>query len=300
MLDKVIGSSWVRILQKEFESEYLQKLSKWLQFQRESGIKNIYPASEDVFKALKLCPYGQVKIVIIGQDPYYQKDVADGLAFSYKGGIQHLPGKQSLDVILDEIEHDIYQGFNVNRDYDLTYLAKQGVLLLNTCLTVFQDKPGSHRDLGWEKFTSKVIESQLQEPSPKVFMVWGNDAKTIMKQYVGNVYYRHLFLFAPHPASDLHNRDSFGNIIGTYPERFTGCKHFSQVNAFLLKNELSPINWFPIQEPFYNPDLSFNGEPIGKEGYPKSWDLLFDKPINDVFRNSSKVIFLDENNLPQT
>lgn len=278
MLDQIIGSSWVPILQKEFDSKYMQDLSAWLRDQRVHGIKKIYPEGEDVFKALQLCPYGQVKVVIIGKDPYYQKGVADGLAFSYKNGMKHFAGKQSLDVILEEIEQDVYNGFDVNADYDLSYLAKQGVLLLNACLTVFEGSPGSHKDKGWEKFTSAIIYSQIIEPSPKVFLVWGRDAQSVLENMSPVIYeaihsYGHTWLYAPHPASDLHNRDSFGNIIGKFPDRFTGCKHFSQVNAFLVKKDMTPINWYSTAEPFFNPPLTSAGDIINKEGYPNSWKL---------------------------
>lgn len=260
MLDKIIGPSWVPILEEEFKSEYMQKLSAWLApFREPDSIKTVYPDSQDVFKALQLCPYGQVKVVIIGQDPYHDGQ-ADGLAFSYKNGLS--TKKQSLEVILDEVERDCYDGFNPGRDYQLDYLAKQGVLLLNSSLTVFKGKPASHKGFGWERLTRTIVDSQLAEPSPKVFMLWGKEAQQLLYNSPDMVRKHndklngHLILNAPHPASDLYNRDTFGDIVGRFPERFTGCKHFSQANKFLLDNQLTAIDWFPTQEPYFNIKLS--------------------------------------------
>jgi uracil-DNA glycosylase len=276
MLESIIGKSWVPILENEFKQEYLLKLSNWLRYQREQGTKDVYPKSEDVFRALKECPYGQVKVVIIGKSPYYQPGVADGLAFSYKDGFKHIPGTQALDVILDEIERDCYDGFEVNKDYDLTYLAKQGVLLLNSVLTTFKGAPDSHKGLGWEKFVAKVIYSQLKEPSPKVFMLWGNEAKEIfstadMEDLIFNVH-NHLILKAYHPAYDLHKRDVMGQIVVSYPDGFSGCQHFSKANEFLISKDLTPIEWLNTREPFFNKSLQQDLF-LNDKGYPKSWDL---------------------------
>lgn len=273
MLEELIGKTWVPIIGQEFEQEYLQKLANWIGHTRES--KTIYPEREDVFKALQLCPYGQVKVVILGQDPYYD-GTADGLAFSYKDGVRPHGKKKSLDVILDEAERDCYDGFNVNRDYQLDYLAKQGVLLLNSVLTVFKGKADSHKGLGWERLTTRIILSQIAENSPKVFLIWGNNAKELFDQIVSlrisigsstnfPVSYlldKHLVLEAKHPAADLYGADQFGEIKVDYPNTFSGCKHFSQANTFLMNNQLSPINWFPIYEPFLNEDFASKYCPI--------------------------------------
>lgn len=265
MLENVIGESWVPVIGDEFKKEYLQKLSKWISHIRQS--KTIYPESPDVFRALKLCPYGQVKVVIIGQDPYHNS-LADGLAFSYKGGLKP-PGKHSLDIILDEMERDCYDGFNVNRSYELDYLAKQGVLLLNTILTVFKGQALSHKDIGWETLTDKIILSQILEPTPKVFMLWGNEAKNTfnrVKAQIDYIFYNiHLILEAKHPASDLYNKDQFGNITPDYPNTFSGCQHFSAANKFITDNNMTAINWFPVEEPYFNQILD--------KGYPLSWDI---------------------------
>lgn len=276
MLDKIIGASWLPILEQEFNKPYLRNLAQWISHTRES--KTIYPDSQDVFKALQLCPYGQVKVVILGQDPYYNGQ-ADGLCFSYKNGQKQGDKMQSLDVILKEIEQDVYNGFNVNYNYQLDYLAKQGILLLNTILTVFKNNALSHSESklniignGWETFTTEILISQIKEKSPKVFLIWGKEAKNTFRKAVsskrftgyenGEEYYdfniglmNHLILEAPHPASDLYNRDQFGDIKPDYPNTFSGCKHFSQVNRFLESKSIEPINWFDISEPFYNEDL---------------------------------------------
>lgn len=193
----------------------------------------------------------------------YINGVADGLAFSYKDGLRQGNGMQSLDVILDEIERDCYDGFNVNKDYQLDYLAKQGVLLLNSVLTVFRNKVGSHKGLGWEKLTGAILLSQIREKSPKVFLLWGKEAQNLVDQAFiedektnGWSNYNHLILKAYHPAYDLHKRDSFGNITVKYPDGFTGCSHFSQANKFLLNNNISCINWLNTFEPYLNTKLS--------------------------------------------
>jgi len=256
MIEELIGESWVQPIGNEFYKDYLQKMGEWISHTRKS--MTIYPDSEDVFKALKLCPFNQVKVVILGQDPYYN-GVADGLAFSYKGGVKVGVSKtQSLDVIFDEIERDCYEGFAVNRDYDLSYLAKQGVLLLNTCLTVFRGKPGSHVGMGWEKLTKAILLSVIREKSPKVFMTWGNHAKASFKEALAmdDLGYNHLVLEAPHPAADLYNKNSFGDIIPNYPTTFSGCKHFSKANQFLKDSYITPIDWFPTLEPYFNIKLS--------------------------------------------
>jgi len=262
MLSDVIGEEWAKVLQSEFDKEYMQKLAAWLSHHRQASMtKIIYPDKEDTFRALKLCPFDKVKVVIIGKEPYYQGN-ADGLAFSYKDGIRQGKGIQSLDVILDEIERDCYEGFNVNREYQLDYLAKQGVLLLNSILTVFKGQVDSHKDIGWQRFTSKIL-GLLIEPlngisSSKVFMLWGKDAQEIYWNAARQVIYPNnlLVLKAYHPAYDLHKRDQFGNVTVKYPDGFTGCKHFSQANKFLLDNQIGAIDWFPIEKNVDIPVLS--------------------------------------------
>jgi len=248
-LEEIIGESWAKVIGSEFQKEYMQKLSAGLRQTRENKLKVIYPESEDVFKALKLCPFDKVKVVIIGKEPYYQGN-ADGLAFSYKKGERKGQGVQSLDVILDEIENDVYAGFNVNKDYELEYLAKQGVLLLNAVLTVEKNKPDSHANVGWQQFTSAIIMHILGRIGPKVFMLWGKDAQLIYHEAskFQTIFSDVFLLKAYHPAYDLHKRDSFGRITVKYPDGFTGCRHFSKANTFLLANQIGAIDWLPDPE----------------------------------------------------
>lgn len=271
MLADVIGESWVPILEQEMSKEYMQKLGAWLSNARESN--TIYPDSPDVFKALKLCPFGQIKAVILGQDPYHN-GVADGLCFSYKDGIKQGTGsRQSLDVIIKEIEDDVYDGFNVNYDYDLSYLAKQGVLLLNSILTVYRGKPLSHANFGWEHLTQKILYEVILESQPKVFLLWGAEARKTFERAKAKTpsdlefqfewaMQKHLVLESVHPASDLYKKDSFGYTKPDYPNTFAGNKHFSQANTFLMKNLTEPINWFNIYEPYNNEDFASKFCPI--------------------------------------
>lgn len=247
-LADVIGDSWMPYLEAEFKKEYMQKLSAWISHYRQSI--TIYPDGPDVFKALKLCPFDKVKVVIIGKEPYPNGE-ADGLAFSYKNGQALGSGKQSLDVIFDEIETDCYNGLAINRNYQLDYLAEQGVLLLNSVLTVQRKKVDSHKEIGWQTLTSKILSTLLEEQSPKVIMLWGNDAQNVFhnaakSQYTP--YWDHCVLKAYHPAYDLHKRDSFGRVVVRYPDGFTGCKHFSQANHFLLSRQRGAIDWIEVEK----------------------------------------------------
>lgn len=274
MLDQIIGDSWIPIIGDEFSKPYMQKLSQWLEYQRKSA--TIYPESEDVFKALKLCPFDKVKVVILGQDPYHN-GVADGLAFSFRGGQRQSVGKkQSLDLILKEIEDDVYDGFNVNYDYDLSYLAKQGVLLLNTVLTVFRGKPLSHAKtgtspgVGWEILTHKILLELWRNESPKVFLLWGNHAQNEFDKVLVSDeqingwknYDQHQILKSVHPAADLYKLNDFGDVKKDPPNTFAGCKHFSLANDYLKSKFIEPINWFNTQEPYSNKDFAATYCPI--------------------------------------
>ena len=255
MISDLVHSSWVPLMEEEFKKEYLQKLAAWLNHIRQSKV--VYPDSQDVFRALKLCPYEDTKVVILGQEPYYQGN-ADGLAFSYKDGFRAGQGMQALDVILAEIERDCYNGFNVNQDYQLDYLAKQGVLLLNAVLTVFRGQVGSHKDIGWQKLTTEIIKALILNPSPKVFMLWGNEARNVYWKAIDHLLYpeHNLVLNAYHPAYDLHRRDNLGRLVLKYPDGFSGCGHFSQANKFLLQHNRSAIDWLPVEKNAGLPILS--------------------------------------------
>lgn len=177
-----------------------------------------------MFRAFKETPYKTVRVVIIGQDPYHNGH-ADGLAFSSKQ--RNIPA--SLKVIFKEIEDDL--GIKVTKSPNLTRWANQGVLLLNTALTVRAGDAGSHSNIGWEHFTGEAIHAVSICPTPTVFILWGNHAKSFRKHIHED---NHLILEAPHPASELYSNGTSG---------FYGCKHFSKTNQFLIKNNLKPIKW---------------------------------------------------------
>ncbi len=185
--------------------------------------KVVYPPKRDIFKALELTPYEKVKIVILGQDPYHQPGQAMGLSFSVPEGVRIPP---SLQNIHKELASDL--GIKRKETGDLTGWAKQGVLLLNTTLTVERSKPGAHRELGWERFTDEVIRALDEHESPLVFLLWGVHARK-KKRLVTNP--KHLVLEASHP-SPFSARDSF-----------FGCRHFSKANRFLEENGREPIDF---------------------------------------------------------
>lgn len=245
----LFGCSWYEKLKPALDSDFMKKeLPGKLFNQRKAGI-TIYPDNNYVFRAFRLCAFFHTKVVIIGQDPY-SNGVADGLAFSYKDGVKIQGKTQSLDVIIKEIERDIYGGFKVDFDYNLSYLARQGVLLLNSILTVQKGKPLSHQDIGWQRFTSFALELLLLDKQPKVYMLWGKVSQELMKGIInkfnkaGNSNWKNnLFLYAPHPASDLYRSDNTGEIIIDYPNTFSGNKHFSQANTYLKANGRKEIDW---------------------------------------------------------
>lgn len=214
-------NDWKSLLKDEFEQDYYKRLMTFLR--REYATKEIYPPKEDVYNAFRLCPLSELKLVILGQDPYHGKGEAHGLAFSVKEGV---PLPPSLKNIFKEISDDVNSPYHKNGD--LTYLAEQGVLLLNTCLTVEKDKPLSHRNKGWEIFTDAVITSIAEMDRPLVFMLWGNHAKS----KASLIYKRdHLVLKAAHPSPLSASRGFFG------------CGHFSRANEFLKAKGLSEIRW---------------------------------------------------------
>ncbi|MCL1901925.1 MAG: uracil-DNA glycosylase [Firmicutes bacterium] len=213
-------NGWDEILGPEFEKEYYKSLRQFLKSEYSSYI--IYPNMHDIFNCFRLCPYNDVKVVILGQDPYVQKGQAHGFCFSVKENIP-LPG--SLQNIYKELAADV--NFVKTNSGDLTAWAKQGVLLLNTVLTVREATPGSHRRKGWEILTDAVISALNSHKSPVVFLLWGNDAKT-KKSLITNQ--NNLILESAHPSP-------------LSCTGFFGCKHFSKANEFLKNNELTPINW---------------------------------------------------------
>lgn len=221
-----IDSSWKNVLADLFVKDAFLKLKSFLCQEKELG-KIIYPSEPKIFKAFNLTPFPDVKVVILGQDPYHQRGQAMGLSFSVPDGTKIPP---SLRNIYKELSRDIK--FNIPSHGNLEPWSGQGVLLLNAILTVESGKAGSHRKKGWESFTDGVIQKLSAEREHLVFMLWGNYAKS-KKSLIDT--HRHLVLEAFHPSPLAGNR-------------FVGCAHFSQANHFLLKNNKKTIDWSLNQE----------------------------------------------------
>ncbi len=217
----VIGNEWDEIIGSEFEKPYYKQLRAFLK--KEYLSRKIYPDMYDIFNALRYTSYNSVKAVILGQDPYHGAGQAHGLCFSVKKGVAPPP---SLVNIFKELKDDI--GFKLPCHGELTDWAKNGVLLLNTALTVREGQPNSHRGQGWETFTDAVISALNQRKEPIVFILWGANAKAKATLITNPV---HLKLTAPHPSP-----------LSAY-SGFFGCRHFSKANDFLIKNGIEPIDW---------------------------------------------------------
>lgn len=212
---------WEDILKDEYNKEYFLNLKKFLE--QEYGKYTVFPKKSDIFKSLKLTEYEDTRVVILGQDPYHDDNQANGLAFSVNDGIK-LP--LSLVNIYKEIESE-YQ-CKVNRRGNLEYLARQGVLLLNTVLTVRAHNANSHKDMGWEIFTDKIIEKLNEREDPVIFVLWGNNA--IKKEKLINKE-RHYVLTAAHPSP-----------LSAY-RGFFGCNHFKKINEILRYLNKEEIKW---------------------------------------------------------
>ncbi len=220
--DISIEPSWKKALKDEFEKPYFKSMRQFVKEEYVSG-KKVYPAPKDIFRAFALCPIDQVKVVIIGQDPYHGKGQANGLCFAVQSGIVLPP---SLKNIFKEIESDI--GVAPEADGDLSRWAKQGVLLLNATLTVEESKPGSHQGKGWEEFTDSVIRYLSEQKEGLVFLLWGKYAKQ-KGEHIDRV--KHLVLEAAHPSPfSVH-------------QGFFGCKHFSQANKYLREKGEDEVRW---------------------------------------------------------
>ena len=225
----MINNKWDEILKKQFESEYFIKLSEFLDEEYKNKI--IYPEKENIYNALKLTPPDKVKVVILGQDPYINPGEAHGLAFSVLSAGQGIKIPPSLKNIYKELNADI--GMNIPKTGCLISWAEQGVLLLNTVLTVEAGKSNSHAKKGWEKFTDYIIEYLGQNKSPVVFILWGKNAHS-KEQFITNP--AHLILKAPHPSPLSASTGFFG------------CRHFSQANKFLSDNGLDVIDWDSVNK----------------------------------------------------
>lgn len=216
-----IGNDWDELLADEFQKDYYKELRKFLIAEYNS--RRIYPPMEDIFNALKYTPYHSVKAVILGQDPYHGAGQAHGLCFSVKRGT---PPPPSLQNIFKEIHDEL--GLPIPPHGELTAWAKNGVLLLNTSLTVREGSPNSHRGHGWEILTDRVIELLNQREQPIVFLLWGSNARSKARLITEP---RHLVLQCAHPSP-----------LSAY-NGFFGCGHFRKADEFLKNNGIEPVNW---------------------------------------------------------
>ena len=217
----MIGNDWDNELSVIWNSKYFQAFyNKILKMYEE---KTIFPAKENIFNALKLTPYNNVKVVIVGQDPYHGVGEAHGLSFSVQKGVKIPP---SLQNIYKELESDL--GIPPCPYGDLTKWGKEGVLLLNSVLTVEKDKPASHKDLGWELLTDYIIKKLNAKTTPVVFILWGSFARS-KKEYITNPI--HYVIESPHPSPFSARNGFFGS------------KPFSKTNEFLKSKKISPIDW---------------------------------------------------------
>lgn len=217
----LMAPSWKEALQSEFSKEYMQQLSRFLSQEEASG-ETVYPKKEDWFRAFCETPFDEVSVVIMGQDPYHNPGQAHGFSFSVPEGTRQPP---SLKNIFQEIREDL--GIPMSERGCLLPWAKQGVLLLNSILTVRKNAPKSHHHQGWERFTDVVVEKLAARKSPLIFLLWGKSAQEKCS-LVGDP---HLCLKAAHPSP--------------YSARsgFFGCGHFSKTNQFLKKKGKQPIDW---------------------------------------------------------
>ncbi|MCD8110850.1 MAG: uracil-DNA glycosylase [Clostridiales bacterium] len=216
-----ITNDWAKPLSAEFRKLYYRDL--YTKVLEEYRSRKIFPAADDIFNAFHLTPLHQVKVVILGQDPYHNDGQAHGLCFSVKPDVEIPP---SLVNIYQELHDDL--GCKIPNNGYLVKWAEQGVLLLNTVLTVRAHQANSHRGIGWEQFTDAVIEAVSREDRPVVFLLWGRPAQ-MKKSMLHNP--KHLILEAPHPSP-----------LSAY-RGFFGCRHFSRTNEFLTANGLEPIDW---------------------------------------------------------
>ena len=220
-IDPNIDISWLKQLSAELKKSYLDELWNFL-IKEKLKNKIIYPTEENIFSSLKLTPLNKTKVVIFGQDPYHGPGQANGLAFSVNKGVSLPP---SLNNIFKEVSDDLNGPPPI--DGDLTFWAKQGVLLLNSVLTVEDSHPDSHAGRGWEEFTDRIIEI-LNQKKNIVFLLWGAKAQRKGLMIDQN---RHMVLCAPHPSP-----------LSAY-KGFFGCKHFSKTNQYLQAKGKKPISW---------------------------------------------------------
>jgi uracil-DNA glycosylase len=226
-----LGNDWDDLLKDEFKKDYYLRLRQFLK--HEYRTRTIYPNMYKIYEALRLTSYQDTKVVILGQDPYHGPNQAHGLAFSVQIGVDIPP---SLVNIYKELADDL--GCYIPNNGCLTPWAEQGVLLLNTSLTVRAGQANSHRNVGWEILTDHIIKLLNEKSTPVVFLLWGNNAKA-KGAYITNS--RHLVLTSAHPSPLSASRGFFG------------CKHFSRTNDFLIGTGQRPIDW-------QIPDIQMHGE----------------------------------------
>tara|TARA_B100000676_G_scaffold64995_1_gene64645 strand:- start:1250 stop:1927 length:678 start_codon:yes stop_codon:yes gene_type:complete len=218
-----IHESWLKYIEAEFDKEYMRNVKESILNFKESG-KIIYPKNNEIFNAINLTEFDKTKVIILGQDPYHGPEQAHGLSFSVKNGIKPPP---SLLNIFKEIEFDL--SIRVDKENgNLTRWAKQGVLLLNSLLTVEKGKPLSHKEIGWEILTDKIIEVLTQNRKNLVFILWGSHARSKKNLISKN---ENLIIESAHPSPLSAHRG------------FIGSKPFSRTNDYLIKNNMNPINW---------------------------------------------------------
>ncbi len=217
----MIGNGWDQLLKEELQKDYFNHLIEFIK--KEYKEKTIYPKQADIFNAFRYTKYEEVKVVILGQDPYHGENQAEGLSFSVKKGIKKPP---SLVNIYKELQDDL--NIPIEKDGSLVHWAEQGVLLLNAVLTVEKDKAASHQGKGWEIFTDEVIKLLNKKQTPIIFILWGNYARSKKKYITNSIHY---IIESAHPSPlSAHNG-------------FFGSKPFSKTNEFLKKSNQTPIDW---------------------------------------------------------
>ena len=217
----MLGNDWDDILKDEINKEYFQKLIDFIN--KEYSTKTIYPKKTEIFKAFRNTSYKDTKVLILGQDPYHEENQAEGLAFSVKIGVQKPP---SLNNIFKELNSDL--GYAIPKNGSLVSWTREGVLLLNTVLTVEATKAASHKDLGWEKFTDAVISKLNEKDTPIVFILWGSFARSKKKLITNKIHY---IVESAHPSP-----------LSAY-NGFFGSKPFSKTNNFLKSKGIKEISW---------------------------------------------------------
>lgn len=216
----MVTKNWDNVLKDEYNKDYFKRLRSFLK--KEYSTKICYPKKEEIFNALKYTNYEDVKVVILGQDPYHGENEAHGFCFSVRNAVRRPP---SLNNILKELYDDLKI---VRKENELTSWAEQGILLLNSVLTVVKDTPLSHRGIGWEEFTDSIIKKINEKDSTVVYILWGSYARS-KKYLITNP--KHYVIESAHPSPLSANKGFFGS------------KPFSKTNEILIKNNIKPINW---------------------------------------------------------